>query len=467
MSADVGDPFEENLEMPAGYTYFGQFVDHDITFDPTSSTSRQNDPNKHKNFRTPRFDLDSVYLAGPEASPYLYANPETNYGELVIGTSRAASGTEADLPRNHEGRAIIGDPRNDENIIVSQLQLAFLKLHNRVLEEVRTQGLASDNRGAAFLRAQQTVRWFYQYVVWNDFVRRLAHDDLWEAALRMNVDSVSSTKTVTTWQARKRYYKWKNAPYIPVEFSVAAYRFGHSMVRPGYQVNFNFGVGTQFELPIFEDPNNPSHDLRGGQVLPAGHTIQWDWFFDINSAGGFPQASGKINPKLSSAMSAIPMGDGTTAPLAFLNLRRGWRMDLPSGPDVADYLGIPQNERPTIAAGTPEEALWFYILKETSTLGGMSGKMLGAVGGTIVADVFAGLLDGDPLSYINCIRCGRRPMTRRSPCCCRVGRCEVTGKSLTSFELRASTHYQASPLGRSTSRNADRAPRPEPSRVAA
>jgi len=393
--------FDENPELPAGYTYFGQFVDHDITFDPTSSTVRQNDPNKLKNFRTPRFDLDSVYGAGPEASPYLYRDSVNNYGEFLLGMSHAASGNEDDLPRNSDEKALIGDPRNDENIIVSQLQLAFLKLHNRVLDQVRSQGLAANDRDAAFHKAQQTVRWFYQYVVWNDFVRRLVHDHLWEAALLQLKDQVSGSKTTTSWKARRRFYQWKQAPYIPVEFSVAAYRFGHSLVRPGYQLNFNFGVGSQFELPIFADPTNPSDDLRGGRTLPAGHTVQWDWFFDINSGGGFPQQAGKINPKLSSAMSAIPMGDGTTAPLAFLNLRRGWRMDLPSGPAVADFLGIPNSDRPSTAKNTPEEALWFYILNETSTLGGMSGKMLGSVGGTIVAEVFAGLLDGDPLSYVN------------------------------------------------------------------
>lgn len=397
---DEPGKFAENDDMPAGYTYFGQFVDHDITFDPTSSTTRQNDPNKVKNFRTPRFDLDSVYGAGPEASPYLYADSATNYGEFVFGTSQAISKMEHDLPRNMNGKALIGDPRNDENIIVSQLQLAFLKLHNLVLDQVKSQGLASDDRHAAFLRAQQSVRWLYQYVVWNDFVRRLAHDDLWSAALTKQVDSVG-TKSTTTWEARKRFYRWKHAPYIPVEFSVAAYRFGHSMVRPGYQVSFKVGIGPTKELPIFSDPARPSDDLRGGRTLPAGHTVQWDWFFDINSGGGFPQKAGKIDPRLSSAMSAIPMGDGTTAPLAFLNLQRGWRMELPSGPAVADQLGIDPADRPAIKAGTPEESLWFYILKETATLGGMSGKMLGPVGGTIVADVFAGLLDGDPLSYIN------------------------------------------------------------------
>ncbi len=391
-----GALLSENKAIAAGYTYFGQFVDHDITFDPTSSVRRQNDPNKLSNFRTPRFDLDSVYGAGPEASPYLY--DANDHGKFLIGAGE--SGVEDDLPRNHQGVALIGDPRNDENLIVSQLQLAFLKLHNRVLDGVRSEypGLEADQ---AFRRAQRIVRWFYQYVVWNDFVRLLVHDLLHGGALSTVVDDVSSSKHTTARIARRRFYRWKQAPYIPVEFSVAAYRFGHSMVRPGYQVNTTVGIGEEFELPIFSDPHDRSSDLRGGRPLPAGFAIQWDWFFPMpSSIAPFPQNSRRIDTKLAPSMSHIPMGD-TTVPLAFLNLRRGWRMDLPSGPAVADALGVPAAGRPLIDTGTPQESLWFYILKETTTLGAMSGKMLGPVGGTIVAEVFAGLLDGDPLSYVN------------------------------------------------------------------
>lgn len=386
----------ENKAIAAGYTYFGQFVDHDITFDPTSSTARLNDPNKLRNFRTPRFDLDSVYGAGPEASPYLYDG--TDHGMFLLG--KGESKVEDDLPRNHVGTALIGDPRNDENIIVSQIQLAFLKLHNRVLAGVRVQ-YPNLSGAAQFHRAQQMVRWFYQYVVWNDFLRLLVHDTLHAEALATRVDEVSASKSTTARVARKRFYRWKQAPYIPVEFSVAAYRFGHSMVRPGYQVNANIGTGPDAELPIFADPASPSSDLRGGQPLPSGFQIQWDWFFPFFAHGGeFPQKSRRIDVKLSSAMSHIPMGN-ETVPLAFLNLQRAWRMELPTGPAVADALGVAVAGRPAIEAGTAEESLWYYILKETSTLGAMSGKMLGPVGGTIVAEVFAGLLSGDPLSFVN------------------------------------------------------------------
>ncbi|HYP23688.1 MAG TPA: heme peroxidase, partial [Actinomycetota bacterium] len=132
--------------IPAGYTYLGQFVDHDITFDPVSSLQRQNDPDALHDFRTPRFDLDSLYGGGPNNSPYMY-DPDVDGGRTTLLLGRNEVGEE-DLPRNvlgpdslgePRGRALIGDPRNDENVIVSQLHLTFVKFHNAVVERVRAE----------------------------------------------------------------------------------------------------------------------------------------------------------------------------------------------------------------------------------------------------------------------------------------------------------------------------------------
>src|SRR6266436_2330016 len=132
---------EENQGIDAGYTYLGQFIDHDLTFDPASSLQRQNDPDALVDFRTPRFDLDSVYGRGPDDQPYLYADGRHFLlGEALTGRALGQALTANDLPRsrakvvdpNGQARAIIGDPRNDENIIVSQLQGLMLRLHNKL-----------------------------------------------------------------------------------------------------------------------------------------------------------------------------------------------------------------------------------------------------------------------------------------------------------------------------------------------
>jgi hypothetical protein len=168
-------PELDNPAIPAGYTYLGQFVDHDITFDPTSKLQRLNDPNALRNFRTPRFDLDSLYGAGPSDNPFLYEDEGEFAGvKLLVGRrldQPAFRGAEArDLPRNWQGRALIGDPRNDENNIVPQLQLAFIDFHNAVVDRVKAEeGLSGQ---PLFEEAQRQVRWHYQWVVVHDFLKK-------------------------------------------------------------------------------------------------------------------------------------------------------------------------------------------------------------------------------------------------------------------------------------------------------
>ncbi|PIB23282.1 hypothetical protein BFP76_09745 [Amylibacter kogurei] len=397
MSEAPDDPLGDNVNMPAGYTYFGQFVDHDITFDPTSSLQRQNDPNKLHNFRTPRLDLDCLYGEGPSDEPFMY--DEHRGGMFLIGQSGEQN--EPDLPRNTQGRALIGDMRNDENVIVSQFQLAMLKLHNRIYGQLMfPNGNIPPNfgfDGDKFAQAQRILRWFYQYVVWHDWVKRIVKDAIWKTVLK---------KVNGQYEYGGQYYNWEYQPFIPIEFSVAAYRFGHSLVRPGYQVNLNTDVDLGFgvEIPIFHPDRVPGqddlalHDLKGFKNLRKKHTIQWDWYFKMQSSQGpFPQASRKIDPQLSSALFKVTEGPGGLNHLAFLNLMRSWRMGLPSGSAVAQAMGF----TPHPVANAHEDVLWHYILKEASSPKGQSGKMLGDVGGTIVAEVFGGLLYGDNSSFVS------------------------------------------------------------------
>jgi hypothetical protein len=152
--------------LPAGFTFLGQFIDHDITFDPTSSLERQVDPEAVANFRTPNLELDSVYGSGPGASPHLYSTqrgPEGERAEMLI--EQAEGGPEgSDLPRNSQGVALLGDPRNDENLIISQLHLAFLRFHNVVAQRVRDEDLVPPG-GSVFETTQRLVRWHYQWIV--------------------------------------------------------------------------------------------------------------------------------------------------------------------------------------------------------------------------------------------------------------------------------------------------------------
>jgi len=170
---------EENTGIRAGYTYLGQFIDHDITFDPVSSLQRQNDPNALEDFRTPAFDLDNVYGRGPADQPYLYRNDGLH---MLLGDSLTGADNDPNargVPRNRPSpnepaRALLGDPRNDENVIVSQLQAAMLRFHNRVVDFTSAK---------EFEDAQRTVRFHYQWIVLNDFLKTIVGEETWKAVL--------------------------------------------------------------------------------------------------------------------------------------------------------------------------------------------------------------------------------------------------------------------------------------------
>lgn len=385
-------PVGNNDAIPVGYTYFGQFVDHDITFDPASSLSKQNDPDRLINFRTPRYDLDSLYGEGPDDEPFMYDQRPDRRGEFLIG--KGASPQEDDLPRNEQETALTGDPRNDENIIVAQLQLVFLKLHNALLRRVKAEeGLTNRE---AFTRAQNLVRWHYQWVVLFDFLPRICGKDVIDALLKPAGDGRPG------FRIDLKLYKFRAAPFMPVEFSAAAYRFGHSQIRHRYDLN-GIVTGVPIFLPPESRPGTLS-DLRGFRRLPGMWTLDWRRFLDMG--GGTPQMTRRIDTRLSRALSSIPAGPDPTrgSPLAALNLLRGFRLGLPSGQAVARAMGetVIGNADLSLSneiAGS-EAPLWYYILKEAERQVD-GGRRLGPVGARIVAETFLGLANADPSCFLN------------------------------------------------------------------
>jgi hypothetical protein len=383
----------DNPDIPAGFTYLGQFVDHDITFDPASSLQRFNDPEALRNFRTPRFDLDSLYGRGPDDEPYLYDLESPGGAKLLVGRvledDDSVREQEHDLPRNRlthsRARALIGDPRNDENTFVGQLHLTFIKFHNRVVDRVREQkpGLKETD---LFKEAQREVRWHYQWVVIHDFLPRIVGRSLLDRLLLRAPEGHEEVKL--------RFYRPRVRAFMPLEFSVAAYRYGHSQVRGRYRINNTVPV-----LPTFAPGplQERRQDFRGFRGLPPFWTIDWPFFFEVDEDP--PQASRAIDTKLTDPLFSLPneTGDDDMS-LARRNLLRGLRLSLPPGERVAAAMG----ERPLGPGelGFNEPApLWFYVLKEAEVR--EDGARLGPVGGRIVAETFLGLLRADPLSYFH------------------------------------------------------------------
>jgi hypothetical protein len=387
---DRADDSGLNEGIPAGYTYIGQFIDHDITFDPASKLERKNDPDALVDFRTPRFDLDSLYGDGPDDQPFLYEweNVEDRGVKLLVDLGDPSSDlADEDLPRNRQGRALIGDRRNDEHLIISQLHLLFIKFHNKVVDRVREQqGLDHE---ALLEESQRIVRWHYQWIVMHDYLTRVVGP---------HPPAVDG-----------RFFSGRD-PFIPVEFSAAAFRFGHSMVRASYELNGTVGKG----IPIFGDKTDPL-GLGGFRPLPRRLKISWRRFFKVPGPPPDPahpeslRASMLIDTVLVPALRHVPPDD---IALMERNLKRGRALGLPCGQDVARAMRLDPLEggdlglddarldaaaREAILAATP---LWYYILREAEMAPG-KGQWLGPVGGRIVAEVLRGLLEGDPQSYVH------------------------------------------------------------------
>lgn len=426
-----GAPDKEESHIPAAYTYFGQFVDHDLTFDP-STFAQMTGGVPNPSLRTARFDLDSIYGRGPGDQPYLY---QPDGRSLAVGdelVSITRNPDPRDLPRvltglhpthGEQWRAIIGDPRNDENVIVSQLQGLFYRFHNRLAEE---------NPDWSFEELRAEVLHYYQWIVVHDFLPLIVIEPVLDAISRAIRSENLSFRDLPPMTRVYDRLLWADLPY---EFSVAAYRMGHSMVRPGYVVNENIQA-----LPIF-DPKNPFNGLNAFGKFPREYTIDWQRFIDLglnptNDEALRTQLAYKIDTSMVEPLANLPqsvagdeaMADPRLVSLAYRNLLRGHLTGLPSGQSIARELGVPPLRDDQIWIGKAEGdhgdpnkegigavpigridgafadncPLWTYVLAESRHNFFTRGKaQLGEVGGRIVAETFLGLLKRDPNSIVN------------------------------------------------------------------
>lgn len=412
---------EENLAIDAGVTYVGQFVDHDLTRDdrPNDLTTPV-DPTALTNLRTPVFDLDSVYGDGPSSSPLLYQEDgvRMKLGAALTGAANDPRAT--DLPRGANGQALLGDPRNDENRIVGSLHAIVLRFHNQIADGLaRTHPDWGSTR--LFEETRRLVRLHYQYAVLTDFLPSIVGQE--------TVDAVLPSLNARQTAPRLRFYDPCSAG-MPVEFSVAAYRFGHSMVRPIYRINRTI----RERLPVFTTSFDPTESLVGFQPAPSNFAVDWSFFFLMDGPRTLarPQVSYKLDTSLVFPLSLLPLPETGTGPasLAKRNLLRSVQLGLPSGQAVAQALGVQPLRDDQIligkATGDPADTvaitavapgfvgkapLWTYVLAEATASafpvrdGQIVGRQrapmrLGPVGGRIVAETFVGLMAADSTSVL-------------------------------------------------------------------
>jgi hypothetical protein len=373
-----------NTTHTAGTTFMGQFFDHDMTFDTTSRLGITTAPEQTPNARTPSLDLDSVYGNGPSGSPQLYDPRDRAKLRIESG------GLFEDVPRQRNNTAIIADPRNDENTMISGLQTAFIKFHNRLVDELRDEDRSKDS-SRVFEDARRLTTWHYHWLILKEFLPQFVGQARVDAAVRQ----------------RRFYRPAVGQAFMPVEFQGACYRFGHSMVRPSYRANLAGNPdGTAFFGMIFDPAGEGQRDpvdLRGGARAPR-RFIGWQTFFDFGDTEVRPNKIIDTNistPLFNLPLGAIASGDPPTS-LPQRNLLRGITWSLPSGQAIARKIGATpltvselRNYRLDLDRSTP---LFYYTLKEAEVVEG--GLRLGPVGGTVVAEVFVGLLQSDPNSWV-------------------------------------------------------------------
>ena len=403
-----------NPEQTAGSTFVGQFLDHDMTFDVGSRLGHATEPRTAVNARTPAFDLDSVYGGGPVASPYLYDSADR--AKLRI----ASGGQFEDLPRTADGTAIVADPRNDEHVIIAGLQCAFILFHNNAVDLARTEGAPDP-----FAQARRHTTWHYHWLILHEILPQFVGQAIVDRVLRRG----------------RRFYRPKGGAFMPVEFQGAAYRFGHSMVRPSYRANMEGDGGKPFFGLVFDPAASGSDpvDLRGGCSAPR-RFVGWQTFFDFGD--GEVKPNKLIDTKISTPLFDLPLGaiasgDPPTS-LPQRNLLRQLTWKLPSGQRLAKEMGAPPlapadlGELKAYGLGLERSTpLWYYVLKEAEVMA--DGLTLGPVGGRLVAEVIIGLLQTDPSSYLTVqsrleadppeqarpgkVRDGRLPHLRRRRSC--------------------------------------------------
>jgi hypothetical protein len=361
--SDAGDSHGD-AQAEAGRPFFGQYVAHDLTAD-RSPLRAHADIFALRNMRSPRANLESLYGGGPVQSPYLYHRDDP--AKLLEDNG--------DVPRNHEGIALLGDPRNDTHVFMSQMQLAFIRAHNSLVDRLRADGVGEDE---LFAEGRRGLSWHYQWLIVNDYLPGAVGCELVHELL----------------DDGPRYYKPHHEPFIPLEFADAAYRYGHSQIRQRYQLQ----------------PGGPARplfpDLIGFGAIGERH-VDWSLLFDVP---GHPSAqrAKPIDGRLPNTLIELPTAitgeveDPAYHSLAARDLQRGKGTRLPSGESVARALGVEPLRREDIGLDrygwVGETPLWLYVLRESAVQ--HAGEHLGTVGGRIVGEVLVGIISGDPESYL-------------------------------------------------------------------
>ncbi len=450
-------PDSSNPIMPAGFTYLGQFVDHDFTLDNTAAALGEVvSVEELIQGRSPSLDLDSLYGRGPgnaEDARFYSDGVRLKMGKTAAtpfpdeGANRVLDGF--DLPRVGLGstkaerrKALIPDERNDENLAVAQTHLAFIRFHNRVVAKLEGEGTGS---GRLFRAARRLVVRHYQWMLRHDHLPRMIDeavlDDVFTNGRKLfeYVPDPSHPPVDNSYMCIRP----GDYPTMPIEFSVAAYRLGHSMIRDAYEWNrafqspgpgpvgalgllFDFS-GTSGTLSPGGDPTDPN---AGGEQLPTNWIADFRRLYNFGEAGRSDlqvppekfNIAKRVDTLIVDPLKDLPLGafGGQGTPpahhrnLAFRNLTRAMMVELATGQQMAALAGVKPLTEEQIIEGDGSGAsfaalssaqkkalventpLWIYILREAE----LNNGFLTGVGGRIVAEVFHRVMEASQTSIL-------------------------------------------------------------------
>jgi hypothetical protein len=473
---EKGDPDDPagDSDMPSGYTFLALLVDHDITLDLSTSLTKGIRGDEVVNTRTPDLDLDNIYGMGPGASPYLYKLPYLRSGRLIAGEAPyarhdvlRAEPKDRPGPLGGGATAILGDPRDDENLVISQLHAAFVSFHNRTVDVLVSRkfgrqrykfcgsnvctiyrladALPAPVKGQIFEQARDHVLHYYHRVIAEDLLP-------WLIGYERTADLLSRGRDFYFPRGFRDRDGRVRDPYIPVEFAVAAYRYGHSQVRSMYQLR------EDVRSNLFRGSGHSG--IQAFEPITRRQLVDWRYFFEIDEVPppGFNWAR-RLDPLTTASLHQLhrnhAVGQKDLGSLPARNMQRGRVFYLPGGQTTAErilpalesrgvlraeYGGrregwqaflLPPNERTRKYLGPEETPLWYYVLQEAEVFGisrgvaytpayaapfgrgsreryervayrgqpggpdryNEGGNSLGPVGGTIVGEVLTGLLE--------------------------------------------------------------------------
>jgi hypothetical protein len=405
--------------IPSGYVYFTQFVNHDLSYDATKlSEAGEVSPEATPNYRTPRLDLEILYGSGTTKNGYL------KLGSTIQTLNESSS--DNDLDRDATGMAMIYDKRNDSTLLLGQLHVLLCKFHNRLLDDVIAGKVPSISEGDPIEQTKRLVTWHYQWIIRNDLLPKLVMPDVLQDI---------------TLHWPRLYRPRTGSASIPVEFSLAAFQFGHAAVNFLYNINRNLiscpqeatmyltGFG-HFQWPV--GTGTGFTRLPEKFVVDSGRLFGWAPRAKQNFAAiigtliteGLYRIPGTLSvllnnePVIDTGLTVATRKGISTFSLPEATLLRGSAVGLPSGQQACELAGVHQlgpdqlayddNLHQFLARNgmlhrTP---LFYYLLREAEVAGRPApdrppGTRLGPLGSRIVAEVILGVLTADPDAFVH------------------------------------------------------------------